>query len=103
MILTGIVYVQLVPANDPRVIGLLVAGFACLIFFALWETFAPLKAPLTPTRLFTNNKGRTLSAPFVVGLVVTMYYFGLRVYPLPETCLKISRTNNRIGTCFGAK
>lgn len=79
MILSGIVYVQLVPSNDPRVIGLLVAGFACLVFFGLWETFAPLKEPLTPTRLFTRNKGRTMTAPFIVGFVVTMFYFGTNI------------------------
>lgn len=79
MILSGIVYVQLVPANDPRVIGLLVAGFACLVFFGLWETFAPIKEPLAPTRLFTANKGRALTAPFVVGFVVTMFYYGTNI------------------------
>lgn len=68
----GIVYVQLLPSNDPTVVGLLVAGFGMLIVFGLWETFAPLQEPLTPTRLFTNNKGRTLTAPFIVGGVVTM-------------------------------
>lgn len=79
MILSGIVYVQLLPSNDPRVIGLLVAGFAGLIFFGLWETFATLKEPLTPTRLFTKNKGRALTAPFIVGFVVTMFYFGTNI------------------------
>lgn len=39
MILSGIVYVQLLPSNSPKVIGLLVAGFATLVFFCLWETF----------------------------------------------------------------
>lgn len=63
MVLSGIVYVQYLPATDPRVIGLLVAGFVCLIFFAAWETFAPLKQPLAPTRLFTKNYGRALTAP----------------------------------------
>lgn len=79
MILSGIVYVQLFPSNDPKVIGLLVAGFATLVFFALWETFMPLKEPLTPTRMFLKNKGRTLSAPFVVGFVVTMFYYGTNI------------------------
>lgn len=79
MILSGIVYVQLLPSDDPVVIGLLVAGFGILIFFSLWETFAPLEQPLTPTRLFTRNKGRTLSAPFVVGAVVTMFYYGTNI------------------------
>lgn len=31
MILSGIVYVQLLPSDNPIVIGLLVAGFACLV------------------------------------------------------------------------
>ena len=79
LILIGIVYVQLVSSSSPIVIGLLVSGFACLLFFSLWETFAPIKEPLTPTRLFTANKGRSLSAPFIVGFVVTMYYFGLNI------------------------
>lgn len=78
-ILSGIVYAQLFPSNDPRVVGLLVAGFACLVFFALWETFAPLKEPLTPTRLFTKNKGRSLIAPFIVAFICTMFYFGINV------------------------
>jgi MFS family permease len=72
LILVGIVYVQLIPPSSPRVIGLLVSGFACLVFFGAWETLAPLKEPLTPTHLFTANRGRTLSFPFVVGFVVTM-------------------------------
>lgn len=79
MILSGIVYVQLVPSDDPRVIGLLVAGFGMLIFFSLWETFAPLKEPLAPTHLFTKNKGRALTAPFIVGGVVTMFYYGCNI------------------------
>lgn len=76
MILGGIVYVQYLPSNSPQVIGLLVAGFASLIFFGAWETFAPLKMPLAPTRLFTANKGRALTAPFICGFVVTMFYYG---------------------------
>lgn len=67
MILSGIVYVQLLPSDDPIVVGLLVAGFGMLTFFGLWETFAPLQQPLTPSRLFAQNKGRTLTAPFIVG------------------------------------
>lgn len=74
-ILCGIVYVQLLPSNSPTVIALLVVGFACLVFFGLWETFADPKEPLAPTRLFTANKGRTLTAPFVCGFVVTMFYY----------------------------
>lgn len=79
MILSGLVYVQYTPSTSPIVIGLLVAGFATLVTFGLWETFAPLKQPLAPTRLFTHNKGRTLTAPFIVGFVVTMFYYGTNI------------------------
>ncbi|KAK4959113.1 hypothetical protein LTR10_003912 [Elasticomyces elasticus] len=79
LILSGIVYVQLLPANSPVVIGLLVSGFASLIFFGAWETFAKLRNPLAPTRLFTANKGRALTAPFIVGFVVTMFYYATNI------------------------
>lgn len=79
MILSGIVYVQYLPPHDPRVIGLLVAGFICLVFFGAWETLAPLKEPLAPTRLFTANNGRALTAPFIVGFVVTMFYYATNI------------------------
>jgi hypothetical protein len=79
MILSGIVFVQYTPSNDPKVIGLLVAGFASLMFFICWETFMPLKEPLTPPRMFTRNKGRALTAPFIVGFVVTMFYYGTNI------------------------
>ena len=72
MILSGIVYVQLLPSNSPTVIGLLVAGFASLVFFGVWETVMDLREPIAPTRLFTAHKGRALTAPFVVGFVVTV-------------------------------
>ncbi|KUJ21446.1 MFS general substrate transporter [Mollisia scopiformis] len=75
MVLCGIVYVQLIPSNSPTVIALLVVGFAALIFFGAWETFAKPKEALAPTRLFTANKGRRLSAPFICGFVVTMFYY----------------------------
>ena len=79
MILSGIVYVQLLPSNSPTVVGLLVAGFVCLIFFGIWETVMDLQEPLAPTRLFTAHKGRALTAPFVVGFVVTMFYYGVNI------------------------
>jgi hypothetical protein len=75
MVLSGIVYVQLLPSNSPTVITLLVVGFTCLVFFALWETLAKPKEALAPTRLFTANKGRKLTAPFICGFVVTMFYY----------------------------
>ncbi|KAE9976913.1 hypothetical protein EG327_007909 [Venturia inaequalis] len=79
MILSAIVYVQLIPSNSPLVIGLLVAGFVLLVFFGLWETFANPKESIAPTRLFTANKGRRLTAPFICGFVVTMFYYGTNI------------------------
>ena len=79
MILSGIVYAELLPSNSPKVIGLLVAGFACLVFFGVWETVMDLKEPIAPTRLFTANKGRSLTAPFIVGFVVTMFYYATNI------------------------
>lgn len=58
----------------------LVVGFATLIAFALWETFADLKQPLTPTRIFTKDYGREFTFPFIAGLVVTMFYFGTNIW-----------------------
>lgn len=79
LILSGIQYVQLLPSNSPTVIGMLVSGFALLVFFGTWETVAKLKEPLAPTRLFTHNKGRSLTAPFIVGFVVTMFFYGVNI------------------------
>lgn len=70
--LTGIVYTTTLPASDPKVIGTLVSGLVLLTIFALYETFMPLKQPLTPTRVFKRSNGRELSAPFIAGFVVTM-------------------------------
>jgi hypothetical protein len=74
LILTGIVYTTTLDSSDPKVIGTLVSGFGLLTVFALYETFAPLKQPLTPTHVFTAGNGRELTAPFVAGFVVTMFY-----------------------------
>lgn len=79
MLLSGIVYAQLLPSSSPKVVGLLVAGLVSLVFFGVWETFATLKEPLAPTRLFTKNKGRALTAPFIAGFVVTMFYYGTNI------------------------
>ncbi|KAH6898208.1 fungal trichothecene efflux pump [Thelonectria olida] len=82
LILTGIVYTTTLDSSDPKVIGTLIPGFILLAAFALYETFAKLKQPLTPTRIFTRDHGRELTAPFIAGFVVTMFYYCLNVvYP----------------------
>lgn len=37
---------------------------------------------MTPTHVFTRDKGRELTAPFIVGFVVTMFYYAVNIiYP----------------------
>ena len=110
----GVVYTTVLPATSPRVIGTLVSGLVLLVVFALYETFAPLKQPLTPTRLFTRDNGRELTAPFVAGFVVTMFYYAINViYPTqiatlfttPETDFRYAillTLPQNLGLVFGA-
>ncbi|KAH7113752.1 fungal trichothecene efflux pump, partial [Dendryphion nanum] len=114
LILVGIVYTTTLPSNDPKVIGTLASGFAALVAFILWETFAPLKQPLTPTHVFTRDKGRELTAPFIVGFVVTMFYYAINViYPTMIAVFFTDATTDfrygivltlpqNLGLCFGA-
>lgn len=77
--LTGVVLTLTNSSSSPKVIATLVVGFTTLGAFACWETFADLKQPLTPTHIFTKDKGREFTAPFIAGLIVTMYYFGTNI------------------------
>ncbi|KAI1864224.1 hypothetical protein JX265_008595 [Neoarthrinium moseri] len=91
LILTGIIYTTSLPSNDPRVLGTLISGFLLLVIFALYETFMPLKQPLTPQHVFTAGGGRELTAPFVAGFVVTMFYYAINIiYP---TMISVFFTN----------
>ncbi|KAF1943765.1 MFS general substrate transporter [Clathrospora elynae] len=114
LILVGIIYTTTIPSRDPKVIGTLVSGFVALVAFALWETFAPLKQPLTPTHVFTRDKGRELTAPFIVGFVVTMFYYAVNIiYPTQVGVLFTDATTDyryriilglpgNLGLCLGA-
>ncbi|KAJ1329504.1 MFS transporter DHA2 family methylenomycin A resistance protein [Microdochium nivale] len=75
LFLTGLIYTATLPPNDPKVIGTLVAGFGTMDAFALYEMFAPLKHPLTPTHVFTAGYGRSLTAPFAAAFFVTMFCY----------------------------
>lgn len=74
-ILMGIVWTTVFPSNDPHVIASLVLGFFFMVCFALWETFAKLKQPLTPRYVFTSSHGRDFTAPAIVLAVVNMFYY----------------------------
>ena len=47
LVLVGVVFASYLKATDARVTGCLVVGFASLIGFACWETWAPLTHALT--------------------------------------------------------
>ncbi|KAF2653605.1 MFS general substrate transporter [Lophiostoma macrostomum CBS 122681] len=83
LILVGILYTQITSSSSPKVVGLLVGGFVALLGFIGYEQFMPgLKQPLTPTHIFTKDKGREFTFPFIVGFVVTMFYYMTNiVYP----------------------
>ena len=82
LVLVGICYSLTQPSTSPKLIATLVAGFIGFIIFALWETFAPLKQPLTPTRIWTRDYGREFTAPWIVGLIVTMFFYAINItYP----------------------
>lgn len=79
LVLTGIVYSTYLSSTNTKVVAPLAAGFALLIVFAFWETYAPLKQPLTPTHIFTARNGREFTAPFISGMCVCMVYFGSNI------------------------
>ena len=98
LILIGIVYTTALLPSSPKVIGILVSGF-CLVIFALYETFTPLKQPLTPTHVFTRGGGRQLTASFIASFVVTMFYSAINViYP---TMIAIFFTNETTSFRYG--
>lgn len=91
MILTGVIYTTIIPSSDPKVIGLLVSGFAVIIAFACWESFMPLKQPITPPRIFAKDKGREFTFPFIAGVIVNMFFYSVNIaYP---TAINVLWTN----------
>lgn len=79
LILVGVVFASYLSSSHPKVVGTMVPGFAALIAFGCWETWAPLKQPLTPPALFKVNRGQTLTAPFIVAFMVPIYYLGTNI------------------------
>jgi predicted membrane channel-forming protein YqfA (hemolysin III family) len=93
LILVGILYTQIISSSSPKVIGLLVGGFVALVGFIGYEQFMPnLKQPLTPTHIFTKDKGREFTFPFVVGFVVTMFYVSssISIHQLHPSLVKLN-------------
>ncbi|OAG37836.1 hypothetical protein AYO21_07942 [Fonsecaea monophora] len=77
LIMVGIVDTSYIAdKSDPKIVGTLVSGFVLLVIFGCWETWAPLKQPLTPSRIFSRNRGRAFTAPFICGISSGMFYLG---------------------------
>ncbi|KAF2500113.1 hypothetical protein BU16DRAFT_453129 [Lophium mytilinum] len=91
LVFTGVIYTQIVTSSDPKVIGLLVAGFALIVIFALYETFVPLKQPMTPPEIFAKDYGREFTFPFIAGIIVNMFFYSVNIaYP---TAINVLWTN----------
>lgn len=82
LVFTGVIYTTIVPSSDPRVLAMLVAGFGVIVIFALWETFMPLKQPMTPPKIFAKDFGREFTFPFIAGTIVNMFFYSVNIaYP----------------------
>lgn len=79
LVLTGVIYTNLVPASSPRVIGLLCSGFAVVVAFALWEHFMPMEAPICPPRIFAKHWGREFTFPFMAATIINMFYYSTNI------------------------
>jgi hypothetical protein len=64
------------PSTDKMVLAPLIAGFALLVLFGIWETLEKCKYPLCPPRIFRSHYGREFTVPFTVAFIVTMFYYG---------------------------
>ena len=87
-VLLGIVWAGVYPSTDPHVVATLVVGFFILICFAVWETFGPVKFPLTPSYIFASSWGRDFTAPAIALGVVNMFYYSSSIlWPQMTTVL----------------
>ncbi|RDW92132.1 hypothetical protein BP5796_01526 [Coleophoma crateriformis] len=77
--LMGIVYTTYLPSNSPFVLGPLISGIGLLVMFGVWENVSNVPYKLCPPHIFSHNYGRAFSAPFILGAVVTMFYYGINI------------------------
>ncbi|KAF2673902.1 MFS general substrate transporter [Microthyrium microscopicum] len=78
-ILMGIVWASVFPSTDAHVIAPLVIGAVALVAFALYETYAKIKHPITPTSIFTSSMGRDFSAPCLALAILNMFYYSASI------------------------
>jgi len=77
--LVGIVYTTYLPAKSALVLGPLCSGIVLLIVFGVWENVSTVPYKLCPPHIFSHNYGRSFTAPFIFGAVVTMFYYGINI------------------------
>jgi hypothetical protein len=78
-ILMGIVWASVYSSTDAHVVAPLVIGCVMLVVFALYETYADIKHPITPTSIFTSSKGRDFSAPCLALAILNMFYYSASI------------------------
>jgi MFS family permease len=74
--LVGIVYTTYLPAKSVHVLAPLCTGIALLVAFGVWENVSNVPYKLCPPSIFSHNYGRSFTAPFIFGAIVTMFYYG---------------------------
>jgi hypothetical protein len=74
-IMMGIVWASVFPSTDAHVIAPLVIGCVFLVVFALYETYAKIAHPITPTGIFTLSRGRDFTAPCLALAILNMFYY----------------------------
>lgn len=71
--LTGIVLTTYIKSSDVRVVATLSVGLAFIAIFGIWETLCEktfkVEYALCPRRVFVRNKGRDMTAPWIVMFV----------------------------------
>ncbi|KAK6429261.1 hypothetical protein LTR95_014595, partial [Oleoguttula sp. CCFEE 5521] len=114
LVLVGIISTTYMKSTSVRVLAPMCAGFGLLVLFGLWETFSKVKYPLCPPRIFRSHYGREFTVPFIIALIVTMFYYGINIiYPTMVNVFYITAESSRsdellltlpgnLGLVFGA-
>lgn len=77
--LMGIVYTTYLPSTSALVLGPLISGIVLLIAFGVWENLSNVPYKLCPPEIFSDKRGRSFTAPFIFGAIVTMFYYGINI------------------------
>ncbi|OQN98125.1 hypothetical protein B0A48_15957 [Cryoendolithus antarcticus] len=114
LVLVGIITTTYMKSTSVKVLAPMCAGFGLLVLFGLWETFSKVKYPLCPPRIFRSHYGREFTVPFIIALIVTMFYYGINIiYPTMVNVFYITAESSRsdellltlpgnLGLVFGA-